>query len=193
MVRALERAQRLGFIGPGPVEDHLQHAEGFLVVDAPTRALDLGSGGGLPGLALVAAWPASQWTLLDANQRRTAFLEWAVGELDLQMRVSVRGDRAEQAAHDPSLRHGFDLVVSRGFGPPAVTAECAAGFLQVGGLLLVSEPPAPSPDRWSPEGLERLGLIDDGIHGSVRLLRQERLAGDSVPRRVGMPAKRPLW
>jgi 16S rRNA (guanine527-N7)-methyltransferase len=189
----LERAQRLGFIGPGPVEDHLRHAEGFLVVEAPTRALDLGSGGGLPGLALAASWPASHWTLLDANQRRIAFLEQAVDELDLRSRVSVRAERAEQAAHDPGLRHGFDLVVSRGFGPPAVTAECAAGFLQVGGVLLVSEPPAPSPDRWPRDGLEGLGMADEGVRGSVRLLRQQRLAGDSVPRRVGVPAKRLLW
>jgi hypothetical protein len=142
---------------------------------------------------LAVAWPASRWTLLDANERRTAFLEQAVAQLGLQDRVAVRRDRAEAAAHDPTLRYQFDLVVARGFGPPPAAAECAAAFLQVNGLLLVSEPPDPDLTRWSPAGLGELGLADEGRHGQVRRLRQVRLADDSVPRRSGLPAKRPRW
>jgi len=139
------------------------------------------------------AWPECRWTLLDANERRTAFLEQVIAELGLEDRVRVRRDRAEVAAHDPSLRHQFELVVARGFGPPAVTAECSAAFLQVNGLLVVSEPPEEDPTRWSPTGLESLGLVDEGPHGAVRCLRQSALASTSVPRRTGVPGKRPLW
>jgi len=142
---------------------------------------------------LARAWPSSRWTLLDANERRTAFLEQAVAELGLQDRVTVRRDRAETAAHDLTLRQRFDLVVARGFGPPPVAAECAAAFLQVNGLLLVSEPPNPDPSRWSTAGLDELGLAEEGTHGQVRRLRQVRLADASVPRRSGLPAKRPRW
>jgi len=162
-------------------------------VDPPASALDLGSGGGVPGLVLALAWPASRWTLLDANERRTAFLEQAVAELGQQDRITVRRDRAETAAHDLTLRHRFDLVVARGFGPPPATAECAAAFLQVNGLLLVSEPPTPDPTRLSPTGLGELGLVDEGPQGQVRRLRQAQLADASVPRRSGLPAKRPRW
>lgn len=142
---------------------------------------------------LATAWPATEWTLLDANERRTAFLEQAVAALGLGARVSVCRGRAEVAAHDPTFRQRFDLVVARGFGPPAVTAECATGFLQVNGLLVVSEPPESEPGRWPAAMLEELGLTDEGARGAVRCLRQQRPAPESVPRRTGLPAKRPLW
>lgn len=147
----------------------------------------------MPGLALALAWPDSTWVLLDANRRRAAFLETAVGELDLGARVRVVTERAEAAAHDGTLRRAFDLVVARSFGPPAVTAECAAGFLRLRGHLLVSEPPEDEPGRWPSEGLVGLGLVDQGRQGSVRVLAQEELVDKRFPRRIGVPAKRPLW
>jgi 16S rRNA (guanine527-N7)-methyltransferase len=190
----LERAQRLGFLGPGPVGEHLQHAEAFAAAaPAPAMALDLGSGGGVPGLALAASWPASRWVLLDVNARRGAFLERVIGDLQLGDRVKVVVDRAELAARDASWRAAFDLVVARSFGPPAVTAECATGFLRIGGHLVVSEPPAGGDDRWPPAALAGLGLVDRGRNGQVRVLEQAELVSDRFPRRVGVPAKRPLW
>lgn len=138
-------------------------------------------------------WPESSWTLLDANQRRTAFLEQAVAELGLAHRVAVVCERAERAARNERWRGGFDLVVARSFGPPAVTAECAVGFLRVAGHLVVSEPPADDATRWPADALVRLGLEDAGRHGSVRLFVQVSAPPDDVPRRVGIPAKRPRW
>ncbi|MEY2423304.1 MAG: rRNA (guanine527-N7)-methyltransferase [Acidimicrobiaceae bacterium] len=190
----LERAKRLGFLGPGPVEEHLQHAAAFAsAVAAPDLALDLGSGGGIPGLALAVRWPDSRWVLLDANARRTSFLESAVGELGLADRMTVVADRAERSARDDRWRGTFTLVVARSFGPPAVTAECASGFLHVGGRLLVSEPPADDPNRWPPGPLVELGLIDHGRWGQIRVLEQAAPVSERYPRRVGVPAKRPLW
>ena len=162
----LSRARRLGFLGAAPVDSQLARAEAFAMaaaaVDAapPERALDLGSGGGLPGLVLAALWAESSWVLLDAGERRTAFLTEAVTELGWPDRVEVRRERAERAGHDPELRGRHDLVVARSFGPPAVTAECAAPLLTVGGWLLVSEPPdaADTAERWDDAGLDRLGL-----------------------------------
>ena len=84
LVGLLTEARRLGFLGPGPVEPHLDHALAFAgaVPEAPARALDLGAGGGLPGLVLAAlTWPQTSWTLLDAQRRRTEFLEDAVEAL----------------------------------------------------------------------------------------------------------------
>jgi 16S rRNA (guanine527-N7)-methyltransferase len=88
--------------------------------------------------------------------------------------------------------------VARSFGPPAVTAECAAGFLPVGGLLVVSEPPADDePEgRWPPAGLAELGFgpaarLGTPTAGFVRIPCVED--HDRWPRRVGIPAKRPRW
>jgi 16S rRNA (guanine527-N7)-methyltransferase len=147
----LERARGWGFLGPGDLETHVAHALAFASASdgEPARALDLGSGGGVPGLVLAAGpWAATSWVLLDASERRCAFLTAAVAELGLGDHVGVRRERAEVAGRDSGLRASFDLVVSRGFAAPAVTAECAAPFLVVGGRLVVSEPPTPDPGRW---------------------------------------------
>jgi len=193
LLDALSRAQHLGFLGPGPVEEHLTHAQGFAIVDEPRSALDLGSGAGVPGLVLAARWPDSAWVLLDGQARRGAFLVDAVGRLGLTHRVQVVVERAERAAHRSDLRGSFDLVVARSFGPPAVTAECAAGFLRTGGHLVVSEPPDDDAARWPAAALAKLGLHDEGRRGNVRLVTCVDTPDPSVPRREGVPGKHPRW
>ena len=84
---------------------------------------------GLPGLVLVGMWPDCRATLLDAGERRCAFLAEAVDRLGLGGPGDGRAVPAEEAGRRPDLRGGFDLVVARSFGPPAVTAECGAPFL----------------------------------------------------------------
>lgn len=202
----LGEGRQLGFLGPGAVEAHIRHATAFVaaVPAAPARALDLGAGGGVPGLVLAAtAWPTTTWCLLDARARRTAFLREAVAALDLTDRVEVLTARAEEVAHRPTHRGRHDLVVARSFGPPAVTAECGAPLLRVGGHLVVSEPPdVPVAQRWPSPAVAELGLAPaepvvsaEPGETPVHLVRLRLVApvGDRVPRRVGLPAKRPRF
>jgi 16S rRNA (guanine527-N7)-methyltransferase len=201
LVALLRRGQERGLVGPGPVEPHLDSARGFAEAadgfqEGPL--LDLGSGAGLPGLVLAVVWPASRWFLVDGSRRSTDFLLEAVPELGLADRVSVITARAEEAARDPALRSECGMVVVRSLGPPAVTAECAAGFLAVGGHLVVSEPPDGGGDRWPPAGLALLGqrLVRrvaslSGHHFAV--IEQVTAAPDRYPRRTGVPARRLLF
>ncbi len=205
LVPVLEEARRLGFLGPGPVEAHLDHAAGYAAAlegDAggawvPARAADLGSGAGLPGLPLALRFPDTQWTLVEASVRRAAFLRAAVRDLGLEARLAVVEERAEVIGRAPAYRGRFDLVVARSFGPPAVLAECAAPLLRVGGRAVVSEPPGGEPARWPADGLAQLGMAPGaGVQAggaAYQVLRQERACPDRWPRRVGVPAKRPLF
>lgn len=201
LIELLEESRALGFLGPGPVHAHIEHAldlAQLLHSSNPARALDLGSGGGVPGLVLLAALPHLQLVLLDAQRRRTEFLERAVAHLGYQDRADVVTARAEVAGRQTELRHGFDLVVARSFGPPATTAECGAPFLTQGGRLIVSEPP-PGPERWPADGLADLGLVLAELHGGPDarfhyvVLEARSHCGDRFPRRDGVPAKRPLF
>lgn len=194
----LERSRALGFLGPGPAADQRAHAEAFLGaidLEGVAVAIDLGSGGGVPGLVLAGALPDVRWTLLDGMVRRTSFLQEAVAALGWADRVSVVTRRAEEAGRS-DLRASAELVVARSFGPPAVTAECAAPLLRVGGQLVVSEPPSTAGTRWPATGLDALGLELEatvaGPPGFVRL-RLARPIDERYPRRVGVPGKRPLW
>ncbi len=208
-------ARTLGFLGPGPIDVQLRHAEGFISVTrskvgAEARVLDLGSGGGLPGLVVACDWPEARLTLLDSNGRRAAFLERALTDLGVSGdRVSVLEARAEAAGRAADLRAQFDAVLARSFGRPAVTAECAAPFLRPGGWLVVSEPPAPSGDspddpkgstvpskRWPAEALRELGLEPrEAVHAEFgyQVLCQRVPCPDRYPRRDGVPARKPLF
>jgi 16S rRNA (guanine527-N7)-methyltransferase len=157
----------------------------------PRRALDLGSGGGVPGLILAQRWPATSWTFLDANDRRCRFLGEAITALELGDRAAVVQGRAEEVGRGDDQRGSYDLVTARSFGPPATTAECAAPFLAVGGRLLVSEPPD-GPPRW-PVEVEQLGLRVVERVGGIQVLEQASLCPDRFPRRTGVPLKRPLF
>lgn len=201
----LEEARRRGFLGPGPVEAHLDHADGFAQAVAGLwgsdggvkRVADLGSGAGVPALPLAFRFGNWTWTLVESGVRRAGFLREAVEELGLSGRIDVVEDRAEVIGRSPAHRGRYDLVVARGFGPPAVLAECAAPFLVVEGRVLVSEPPGGEPARWPVEGLALLGLRPyaalEAAGASFQLLGQVALCPERYPRRVGIPSKRPLF
>lgn len=184
LAEVLERAKAVGFLGPGPVTEHIDHARVFhralaQVLDpaslaatdqAPDQAgaggavggvgsprfADIGAGGGVPSLPLLVASDYSA-VLLEAAAKRCSFLTWAAAELGLAERVEVWCGRVEELAHQERARFRFDAVVARGFGPPAATVECAVGLLVDGGHLIVSEPPGQR--RWPVEALGELGLV----------------------------------
>jgi 16S rRNA (guanine527-N7)-methyltransferase len=168
-------------------------------VAPPARFLDLGSGGGVPGVVLaLLAWPLSSAVLLDASERRCAFLEDVVASLSLTDRVSVVRARAEEAGRNAAFRGMFELVVARSFASPPVTAECAAPLLRVGGHLVVSEPPSSIRDasRWPADPLAELGLEPSTrwtTPYAYQSLTQSSRCPTRYPRRVGVPAKRPLF
>jgi len=200
-------ARAQGFLGPGPLEPQIQHARGFKAIGqrlspvGSPRVIDLGSGGGLPGLVVATEWTDVTLDLLEANGRRAAFLRRAVERLGLESRVTVLEDRAEVRGREPGSRTSFDGVLARSFGRPAVVAECAAPFLKVAGWLLVSEPPRSEGgdddgNRWPPEDLLQVGLEPDEVvhlEFEYRVLRQVEACPDRFPRRNGVPSKKPLF
>ncbi len=218
LLEVLAEARALNLLGPMDLDQQVEHALGFAAAfeqaltlmrgdgagdaaeaeAAPVRWLDLGSGGGLPGLVLAQHWPSTPGVLLDAAARRTSFLAHAVETLDWEDRVQVVRARAEDAGSTPGLRGRFDVVWARSFGSPPVTAECAAPFLEPDGLLVVSEPPSPGQTiaRWHRHGLAELGqepILTVRARFGYQVVRQATPCPDRFPRRSGVAAKRPLY
>jgi 16S rRNA (guanine527-N7)-methyltransferase len=204
--RVLERAATQGWLGPAPIDAQIDHslAVAAAVGDLPPAALgsgvlDLGSGGGLPGLVVALVIAPIPVTLLDGGARRCAFLRSAAGDLQDAANLAVAEGRAEDLARTAGLAGAFGVVTARSFGPPAVTAECATGFLGIGGSLVVTEPPSTDRalNRWDRAGLAGLGMGEPepgGGEGS-RLVVVAKIGSEDprFPRRAGIPAKRPLW
>jgi 16S rRNA (guanine527-N7)-methyltransferase len=201
----LQRSSELGFLGGMAFSQQIDHALGFVwavegAMDrSPTAVVDLGTGGGIPGLVLASCWPSASCLLLDSNARRVEFLGAEIEVLGFSDRVRALRVRAEEAGRDEGFREQFDVVTARSFGAPGVTAECASPFLALDGIMIVSEPPEPAESpRWPADGLHQLGLT---AAGSVRFLDRygyqvmvkSELCSDRYPRRVGIPTKRPLF
>lgn len=195
IVAYLRHAHELGFLGTPEPSAHLAVAARFnrALPHTVHRCLDLGSGAGVPGLLLALARPDTTWVLLDSHTRRMAFVERYCEQFGVQQRVTAVCTRAEIAARDCAFRGQFDAVTARGFGVPAVTAECAAGFLKDEGLLLVSDPEE-TPLRWVNESLAQLGMrYEQSAEPYLASLRQSFSCPDRFPRRQGIPKKRPLF
>ena len=199
LVRVLERSRDLGFLGPGPVEPHVEHARAYLPalprVGRGGTVIDLGTGGGIPGLPL-ASWRSDlRWVLVDSMTKRVAFVREAAKELGLEVEA-IEG-RAEELAARPQWRAVADVVVARSLAAPGLTAEYAAPFLKEGGKAVIAEPPGGSPGRWPAEGLALLGMRKGAVlfaaTATLQVLEQLEPAPPKFPRRVGAAAKHPLF
>jgi 16S rRNA (guanine527-N7)-methyltransferase len=170
---ALGEAQRIGMLGSGALETVIERSLGFVrrLPDDTRTVIDLGSGGGDPGLVIATGCPNLIITLVDRRAKRTDLLVRLVGRLGLSDRVEViEADVADLPRRYPNRT--WDIVSSRGFGSPAYTATHAAPLIRVGGSLLVSEPPESTGDRWRCSDVESQGLVLDSVEfGVARLIR----------------------
>jgi 16S rRNA (guanine527-N7)-methyltransferase len=98
---------------------------------AGANALDLGSGGGFPGLVLAVAFDA-RFTLAESRRKRASYLQVAADEMGLQ-NVAIERRRASSR----SIDGGFDLLTARAFGTTLELYEIAASALRPGGMLLL--------------------------------------------------------
>jgi len=151
----LADAVRLGFLGDLPPAVHRGHASAFvpLVAHSQGHVVDLGTGGGVPGLVVAAALAPRLVVCVERRARRAAFLRLATTRLAPANVVVEAMDAATLIAADRWV--GAGAVTARSFGPPAVTMPVAAALLALGGVLVVSEPPTDD-ERW--EGAAEYGL-----------------------------------
>ncbi len=170
--------------------EHLGEAE---------KVVDVGSGGGLPGLALKIALPGLDMTLIEADQSKAAFLVSACSALGLRG-VEVVAKRAEEVGQDPRYRESFDVAVARALAPMPVLVELCLPLIRVGGRLL-----AQKTEREDLDGARRaIDVLGGGLDSAVAAPSAARSAGTVVvidklrptprgyPRRPGIPARKPL-
>lgn len=107
--------------------------------------LDLGSGGGFPGVPLAIGLPRARTVLVESVGKKATFLAAVVDALGLRPRVAVAATRAETLAADPHHRGRWSTVVVRAVGPLAELAELGLPLLAPGGVIVA----------WKREGEER--------------------------------------
>ena len=110
------------------------------LVPPGSSVVDVGAGGGLPGVAFAILRPDARLTMVEPRAKRVAFLRTAVRESRLESTAVFRG-RAD--ALDPG---GFDVAASRATFPPSEWLSVGQSLVRAGGLVLVF-----AGDAWSPE------------------------------------------
>lgn len=161
------------------------------------HVLDLGSGGGLPGMVLAIARPDLNFILLEATEKKAMFLRETALQLELK-HVSVECNRAELAAAPGSKwRESMDMVTARAVAPLPTLLELAVPFLKVDGVLLAVK------GERANEELEQakraLSLLytecvrtERQPSATLLLLKKTKKTPALYPRRSGEPKKKPL-
>lgn len=164
------------------------------------RVMDIGTGGGVPGLVLAVARPDLSFTLTDSASRKTAWVLECVDELGLG-NVEVRTSRLELLGRDPAVRERYDAVTAKALASLAVLVELALPLLRVGGRLIAYKGPAlPEEIEQARKALKLLHAevgrcteysLGDKSYRIVEILKKAPTAS-RYPRRDGVPQKSPL-
>ena len=164
---------------------------------AAKRVIDLGSGGGLPGIPLAISMPDVQFTLVEATGKKAKFLERAVAELALS-NVRVINDRAETLGQDLlNHRQRYDIVTARAVGKLTVLVELAVPLARVGGhVLAIKGGSAKSEIKQAKRAMHLLHChVSNTVKtptGTVVVIEKLRECPKLYPRRPGEPRRSPL-
>ncbi len=162
-----------------------------------SRVIDVGSGGGLPGIPLAILKPESRFVLLEATGKKAAFLQSVVDRLSLE-NVRVVSQRAEEAAsHGSAHRGAFDVVMARAVGPLPVLLELTVPFARVDGIVAAIKGERASEEIEASAGAllalkSEVINVHRGDTGTLVLIRKCSSTPRIYPRRPGEPKRRPL-
>ena len=143
--------------------------------------VDVGSGGGAPGIPLAVSLPDREVTLLEANGRKCGFLRhWAPAN------ATVVQGRAEEQQTDR-----FGVAVAKALAPPPVAAEWCLPLVRPGGAVVLWVGPTADAERIARVAGQLGGELAEAPPGFV-LLRKLGPTPAGFPRRTGVARKRPL-
>jgi len=166
------------------------------------RAIDIGTGAGIPGFPVAIALPHWHVTLLDSTQKKVRFLQELAQMLQLTQ-VTAIADRAEFLAHQLSHRELYDVALLRAVGAAATCAEYALPLLKLGGIAILYR------GQWNDDEYQPLEAVAAQLGGQLVAVRswqtplsqgarhcvylqKQHPTADAFPRAAGIPTKSPL-
>jgi 16S rRNA (guanine527-N7)-methyltransferase len=174
-VRGLEKARRV------LLADSLRGAVVVRKFEGPI--IDVGSGGGAPGIPLAVALQDREVTLLEAESRKADFLRrWESAIPNLR----VEWGRAEEQETDR-----FGVAVAKALAPPPVAAEWCLPLVRAGGAAVLWVGPTAEIDRVA-RVAEQLAGSPPELRDGLLVIRKLAPTPEGFPRRPGMARKRPL-
>ncbi|GAB4224740.1 MAG: 16S rRNA (guanine(527)-N(7))-methyltransferase RsmG [Stanieria sp.] len=166
------------------------------------NVIDIGTGGGFPGLPMAVVFPHWQITLLDSTRKKIAFLSNLASKIGLT-NVKTLVARAEVIGQQPQHRETYDLATIRAVGTASVCAEYALPLVKLGGLAILYR------GHWQEEDTKTLELVANKLGSKIEAiaalttpishsirhciyLRKHSPTPKQYPRAVGIPNQQPL-
>ena len=177
--------------------------EELKTADHQRHCIDVGTGGGFPGLAAAIALPNSHFTLVDSVGRKTTAVQSIAAELGLEQRITVRTERIEETGQLKQCRAKFDLAMARAVAAAPIVAEYLAPLINSTGQALLYR------GHWNEEQQQDLSRAANILMTKITTIQKSELPNErgvrhvirlspvgtcpkAYPRAVGIPSKVPL-
>ena len=168
----------------------------------PQRLIDVGTGAGFPGIPLKILFPTIHLTLVDSVGKKLTFCRHIVEKLNLDKVTIIQG-RAEELGQNPAHREQYDWAVARAVANMPVLVEYLLPLVRVGGFMIAQKGASGLAETQSAERAIRVlgGQLQQVIpvllpgvaeERYLILIRKQSATPPGYPRRVGLPAKKPI-
>jgi 16S rRNA (guanine527-N7)-methyltransferase len=171
-------------------------------IKATDRVIDIGTGGGFPGIPLAIANPDLKITLLDSLDKRIRVLHEIVDELGLK-KVRAEHGRAEEYGVKADWREKYDIAVSRAVANLPVLLEYCLPFVREGGYFIAMKgPDAADEIKTAEKAMDLLGgelvevktflLPGTDMERNLLIVKKVKKTPRNYPRKSGKPSKEPI-
>lgn len=182
--------------------DSLTALPGLDHLNAGNTVIDVGSGGGLPGIPIAIARPDLRITLLESTGKKAAFLKNCIEKIPLPSVTAIQ-ERAEVIGQDRNHRQQYDVAICRAIGPLREILEYTLPLVKVGGFVLAMKGPKAEQElHEAGDAIDVLGgseirvfdAYPDGFEQNtvIVMVAKERPTPKAYPRRPGVPRQMPL-
>lgn len=166
------------------------------------RVIDIGTGGGFPGIPMKIINPDTEMVLLDSLNKRINFLNEVINKLELKNIKTIHG-RAEDFAQEINYREKFDVAVSRAVANLTVLSEFCIPYVKVGGYFVAMKGPAIDEEMKDAkqaisllggkvERIEQVNIEGSDLKHNLVIIKKIKSTPNKYPRKAGMVTKNPL-
>ncbi len=172
------------------------------IFPAGAKVIDIGTGGGLPGIPLGICRPDLQMVLLDSTGKKVVFLERCIEQMDLS-HITAINSRAELLGHEKCHRDGYDVAVSRAIGSMSIVLEYSLPLVRPGGRMLAMKGPKAEQElSAAADAMDLLGAGEISVYDAypesfdnelvIISIMKDRPTPKAYPRSPGLPQQSPL-